>query len=268
MSQREYYYSNAAGSQEGPLELGGVQRMYSMGTVTAATTFWYDGLPGWLPLPQLPEIASACGVAAQAQLQQPQRQQPAAAAEGAGATGGGAAAADPRYTTERGLTVFTDPSGSKSVWDDARQEWLPYEQAMYMLGDAEAPAAPQESDMEAKLEATRPLDEIGQEMAAKAEIEQNIKAKEAKKKGLAPAKSAAPAAPAKVDLEEAAAAFAQDARERFQASVTFDGPRSGYVFRAGESGVGYYLDVLEVGKESLKRKAGDQLSGGPYLRLF
>ena len=228
MSQRLYYYSNAAGAQQGPLELGGVQRMYSMGTVTAATTFWYDGLPGWLPLPQLPEIASACGVATQAQPQQAQPQpQPAAG-------GGAAAAADPRYTTERGLTVFTDPSGSKSAWDDARQEWLPYEQAMYMLGDAEAPAAPKESDMEAKLEATRPLDEIGHELAAKAEIEEKIKAKEAKKKGLAPAKSSAPAAPAKVDLEEAAAAFAQDERERFQPSATFDGPRSGYVFRAGK----------------------------------
>ena len=272
MAQRLYYYSNNGGAQQGPLELGGVQRLFSMGTITAATCFWYEGLSGWLPLPQLPEVASAVGIAAAAPATPGAQQQPATAAAAA-AAGGGAAAADPRYTTERGLTVFTDPAGAKSVWDDARQGWLPYEQAMYMLGDAEAPAAPKDDDMEAKLEATRPLDEIGQELKAKAEIEERIKAKEAKKKGLAPpggaaaGTSARPAAPAKVDLEAAAAAFKADERERFIAEASFSGARSGYVFKQGESGVGYYLDLLEVGKEGqLKRKASDGLTEQERVR--
>ena len=169
----------------------------------------------------------------------------------ASASGGGSGAgADPRYTTERGLTVFTDPSGTKTVWDDARQEWLPYEQAMYMLGDAEAPAAPKAEDMEAKLEATRPLDEVGQELKAKAEIEERIKAKEAKKKGLpVPGKSAQPSESAKVDLQAAAAAFKADTRERFVASETFTGPY-GLCSTTVRPAL-YYPDLLEVSKELL-----------------
>lgn len=259
MAQRLYYYSNGGGTQQGPLEIGGVQRLFSIGTITAATTFWYQGLSGWLPLPELPELASAVGVAA-AQPSNASQQAPGAAAYGGGSSAG--AAVDPRYTTERGLTVFTDPSGTKTVWDDARQEWLPYEQAMYLLGDAEAPAAPKEDDLEARLEATRPLDEVGEELKAKAEIEERIKAKEAKKKGLpAPGTSAQPAEPAKVDLEAAAAAFKADARERFVSSDSFTGERAGYVFKHGESGTGYYLDLLEVSKELLlKRKADGGLT--------
>jgi HIV Tat-specific factor 1 len=266
MAQREYYYSNGGGTQQGPLEIGGVQRLFSIGSITAATAFWYQGMSGWLPLPQLPELASAVGIAA-AQLSDASQQVQSAAASASGGDHSGAGA-DPRYTTERGLTVFTDPSGTKTVWDDARQEWLPYEQAMYMLGDAEAPAAPKVEDMEAKLEATRPLDEVGQELKAKAEIEERIKAKEAKKKGLpVPGKRAQPAESAKVNLEAAAAAFKADARERFVGSETFTGPRSGYVFNCGGSGTGYYLDLLEVSKELLlKRKADGGLTEAERIR--
>ena len=267
MAQRLYYYSNGGGTQQGPLEIAGVQRLYSIGTITAATTFWYQGLSAWLPLPQLPEIASAVGVAAAQPTGASQQAQGAAAAESGNGNSAGTGT-DPRYSTERGLTVFTDPSGTKSVWDDARQEWLPYEQAMYMLGDAEAPAAPKEEDMEAKLEATRPLDEIGQELKAKAEIEERIKAKEAKKKGLKlPGKNPQPAAAAKVDLEAAAAAFKADARERFVSSESFTEARPGYVFKRGETGVGYYLDLLEVSKELLlKRKADGGLTEEERIR--
>ena len=60
--------------------------------------------------------------------------------------------------------------------------------------------------MEAKLEATRPLDEIGQELKAKAEIEERIKAKEAKKKGLAPAGSVNTVMPRSVVYRGSAAA--------------------------------------------------------------
>ena len=255
---RLYYYSNNGGAQQGPLELAGVQRMHSIGTITERTTIWYEGMAAWLPVPQVPELASALGIA-------PAAAAPAAAAPAASA-GSAAAASDPRYTQESGFTVFTDPKGDKFVWDDARQDWLPYEQAMYMLRDAdgtvaEAAAAPKAEELEAKLEATRPLDEIGQDMAAKAEIEEKIKLKEAKKKGQGAAAGGGgrPAAPAKVDLEAAKAAFAQDTRERFVAAQTFEGDRSGYVFKAGESGVGYYLDVLRVGAESLKRP-GEELT--------
>ena len=88
MAQRLYYYSNGGGTQQGPLEIGGVQRLFSIGTITAATTFWYQGLSGWLPLPELPELASAVGVAA-AQPSNASQQAPGAAAYGGGSSAGG-----------------------------------------------------------------------------------------------------------------------------------------------------------------------------------
>lgn len=58
----------------------------------------------------------------------------------------------------------------------------------------------------------------------------------------------------------------QQAKKTFVASKKFKGSKKGYVFRKGEEGVGYYVDVKPVvdrmAMEALKRSAAQQSRGG------
>eukprot|EP01052_Picozoa_sp_SAG31_P026751 SAG31_NODE_2448_length_5673_cov_3.113922_5_plen_161_part_00 len=135
---RQYFVSSAAGQQEGPFEVTGLTRLWSIGRLTSTSTIWFEGQPGWLPLPRIEELcqqfcpelkpeaalttASRSGSAAQSA---PETQAPPAAS----------AVANTQYVEENGFQTYTNPTTQeKWVWDDSRSEWLPHEQAMYMLG--------------------------------------------------------------------------------------------------------------------------------------
>jgi hypothetical protein len=169
----------------------------------------------------------------------------------------GAGVPDPAYGEERGFKTYQDPKGDKFVWDEGRQEWLPYEQAMYMLGfdgtHADAPPASQAEEIEAKLQATAPLDELGHEMANAAEADERQKIKEAKRKGLSAPKKAKASSESAAPLPPAAA---------FTAAAAFAGARHGAAFKLGEQGLGYYACLIELASAT-KRKAGDEITCAP-----
>ena len=169
---RQYFVSTVAGQQTGPFELPGLERLWSIGRVTATATVWYEGQPAWLPLSHIPELcqrlcpelapAAAPMPAAAAAVAPTAPTVPTApAAAGAAAAG---AAGGAQYESENGFQVYTDPSTKeKWVWDDSRAEWLPHEQAMYMLGfdgsvAEKPPANPDEDEIDKRIQASRPID--------------------------------------------------------------------------------------------------------------
>jgi len=149
---RTYYYADTAkSSQGGPLSIQGLQRLWSIGTIDKDTSCWYEGLAEWAPLFHIEELrAKFCPAVAA----------PAVAAAAPAVP----AAADTRYTTENGFSTFTSDSGERFVWDEARSEWLPEEQAKYMLnfdGVEAAIVAPETTEqIEKKLAATDEPDPV------------------------------------------------------------------------------------------------------------
>jgi hypothetical protein len=119
---------------------------------------WYEGLAGWLPILHIPVLQEKLAPGqAPAPLQPAAAAAAAAAAPAAAAQAAAAAAGESQYVQEHGFQTHTDAKGEKFVWDDSRQEWLPYEQAMYMLGFdgkvAQAPPPnPDEEEIDARIQ--------------------------------------------------------------------------------------------------------------------
>eukprot|EP01051_Picozoa_sp_SAG22_P003829 SAG22_NODE_192_length_15668_cov_4.492389_3_plen_549_part_00 len=278
-------------AQKGPFELPGLERLWSIGQLTAAATVWYDGQPGWLPLENIPELCQrfcpelATAAAPAAAAAAPSAAGPSASGPGPGSAGGGgpaaaaaaAGGAQTQYVMENGYQTYTDPSSKeKWVWDDSRSEWLPHEQAMYMLGFDGAvaekpPANPDEDEIDKRIQAARPIDmempllqpgmlddSAAKEAAAKDGGGSNGKAK-AKRSIIVNPNATQDAAGG------GSAAAAAEALEPepppgppFVAAAEFDGARPGYMFQAGGEGVGYYWDGRAA--ETRKRKRAEAMS--------
>jgi hypothetical protein len=264
-----YQVQLASGATQ-PADLAALRHMWAQRLIHAATPVWRQGLTAWSPMCEIPELSelsqSPVGGATVAAVG---GEAGAAAATAAGG-GGGAQQQQQQYTVENGFTMHTNDKGEKFVWDDARQEWLPHEQAMYMLGFdgavAEAPPAANAADIESKLQATRPLDELGEEMAAAAEAAERQKQKQKKREGGKQGRAGGGGGAAGARGPATAGAGAPQGPP-FSASASFTGSREGCSFKLGELGLGYYLDPLRGGGDGVEgKRKGVELTEEERLR--
>jgi hypothetical protein len=57
-----HWYYGENGQQNGPYDDAGIRQAISEGRLTPYTMVWREGLPGWLPLVQVPELAGGAVV--------------------------------------------------------------------------------------------------------------------------------------------------------------------------------------------------------------
>ena len=57
----EQWFLGANGQQLGPFDRNGLAQQLSAGTLTANTLVWRNGMTGWAPAGQVPELAPLFG---------------------------------------------------------------------------------------------------------------------------------------------------------------------------------------------------------------
>jgi hypothetical protein len=57
----EQWYVGAGGQQLGPFDRNGMSQQVGTGTLTASTLVWRNGMAGWVPASQVPELTPLFG---------------------------------------------------------------------------------------------------------------------------------------------------------------------------------------------------------------
>jgi hypothetical protein len=61
LPQTEQWFLGASGQQLGPFDRAGLGQQISSGTLTASTLVWRNGMAGWVPASQVPELTPLFG---------------------------------------------------------------------------------------------------------------------------------------------------------------------------------------------------------------